>query len=67
MNLLSPAQHGVQQCISITIFMYCVEGKGEVVPNAIFQFVSARVTGRNGQGDPGGVTLVSQPGGQGRL
>lgn len=29
--------------------MYCVEGRGEVVPNSISLFVSASFTGRNGQ------------------
>lgn len=28
-NLLSPAQRGVQQYLYTTVFMYCVEGKGD--------------------------------------
>lgn len=46
LNLLSPAQLGVQQYLYVTILLYCVEGKGEIVPNSIFVFVSASFTGR---------------------
>lgn len=49
MNLQSPAQRGAQQHLYIAMLMYCEEGKGEVVPNSIFLFVSAGFTGRNGQ------------------
>lgn len=48
-SLLSPAQRGVQQDLYVTISMYCVQGRGEVVPNSISLVVSAGFTGSNGQ------------------
>lgn len=57
-NLLSPAQCGVQQYLYGTILVYCVEGRAELVPNSIFclsvQLLQAGVV----RGDPGG----SEPG-----